>query len=531
MTSSLTCLMITIINLATLLWVLWVLGSFASMVEASVITSAASGLDGNEATAHSIEDLLSHKFNKGYENSLALINSLHIPHSCLYSSLTEAIITHCSSSPTVLDGEEKNFFATKLAICELSSANIDYPRECRGNIQSSKDLNRCIKRLESRPQWWTSWSNCIQSVGVLCQAVREEAERENLLKLHRNITILHHSLKDQLSISINLYSSNLKMTAATSAMVHGRLAALIGEIDTLLNFTVIPMDGFLANIKNVMASIDRAQVTHAANIARQNAILERQALDQQRNMVEVEIVVKNVAKALEALEGKLSTMTKDEASLRETLGQMSVALKGSSTDAIEAIKDTMKALHATGSETGMQLAALVDSIVQGQTAVDTLAEGFESLSNSHERIARSIQMQEESANRQFESVAYHATLFNNTFINAIAESAGLLDKLSAFQQHPQTAMAQVPGLAFVSTYLPVLISILVVIDRKRSAIAIIFFATLYIFFMSYPSAAGSDDSDDEKMVTQGLLIDAGVNQYRWLQDCATMITGYVRNFW
>ncbi|KAK6351241.1 hypothetical protein TWF718_004411 [Orbilia javanica] len=524
--------MITIVNLATLLWVLWVIGSFPQFVEASaVVSSRVPEPNGNEVV-HTLENLLSsYKPHKGYEDSLALINSLNLPRSCLYSSLTESIIAKCSNSQSVLDGEEKNFFATKLAICELSSANVDYPKECRGNIQSSKDLNKCIKRLESRPQWWTSWSNCIQSVGVLCQAVREEAEKDNLLRLHRNLTVLHHQLENRLVSSVDFQTSALKQASQTSNMINSRVAVLIREMDTLLNHTIVPMDGYLKNIKAAMANIDRIQVAQAAHLAEQNTALDDQARAQREAMHRIDNIVKQVLEAVESYENMLERRNSaDEVARREALLQMSLAIQATTAETIESIKTTMKVLKDLGSETGMRISSLIDRITDGHAQLGSLVDEYDSLAVSHERISRSMLQQEEIATRQLETVTEQATIFNNTFLNAISESTGYLQKLSEFRKHPLYGMEAVPGLAWVSTYLPVLVSILIVLDRKRSAITVIFLAAVYIFFMthSFETAHGSDGLSGDITDTEGLLLDGGTDQYHWFQNCATRIMGYFR---
>ncbi|EGX43348.1 hypothetical protein AOL_s00215g84 [Orbilia oligospora ATCC 24927] len=538
-----------LLNLAALLWVLWIIGSFPQMVEASAVISSMTSESNGNGAIQSLENLISsHKLHKGYEDSLALINSLNLPHSCLYSSLTESIIEKCSVSPTVLDGEEKNFFATKLAICELSSANVDYPRECRGNIQSSKELKKCIKKLETRAQWWTSWSNCIQSVGVLCQAVREEAQRvtvtDSLLRLHRNLTVLHHQLENRLVTSLDFQTSAIKQASQSSNMINQRVAILISEMDTLLNHTIVPMNSHLKNIKAVMANIDRLQVAQAAHLAEQGTVLDEHARAQRETMYRIDTIVKQVIEAVETYESLVERKNEaDDEARRKSLLEMSSAIAATTGETIDAIKATMKVLDDLGSETGMKVSGLVDKITEGHAQLSNLAENYDSLATSHERISRSMLEQEETATRQLETVVHQATVFNNTFLNAIAESTGYLQKLSELRKNSLYNMGVVPGLALVSTYLPVLVSILVVLDRKRTAIAVIFFATLYIFFMTYPfeTAPESNDSAGETMNTEGLLLDAGNDKYRWFQsrnqtvrwfqDHAAEMIGYFRAFW
>ncbi|KAF3216390.1 hypothetical protein TWF679_003010 [Orbilia oligospora] len=429
-----------LLNLAALLWVLWIIGSFPQMVEASaVVSSMTSESNGNEAI-QSLENLISsHKLHKGYEDSLALINSLNLPHSCLYSSLTESIIEKCSVSPTVLDGEEKNFFATKLAICELSSANVDYPRECR----------------------------------------------DSLLRLHRNLTVLHHQLENRLVTSLDFQTSAIKQASQSSNMINQRVAILISEMDTLLNHTIVPMNSHLKNIKAVMANIDRLQVAQAAHLAEQGTVLDEHARAQRETMHRIDTIVRQAIEAVETYESLVERKNEaDDEARRKSLLEMSSAIAATTGETIDAIKATMKVLKDLG-----------------------------------------------------------AIVFNNTFLNAIAESTGYLQKLSELRNNSLYNMGAVPGLALVSTYLPVLVSILIVLDHKRTAIAVIFFATLYIFFMTYhfETAPESNDSAGEMMNTEGLLLDAGNDKYRWFQSrnqtvrwfqgYATEMIGYFRAFW
>ena len=52
-----------------------------------------------------------------------------------------------------------------------------YPPECKGLGGKRDGHKRCIKRLEERPQWWTTLSNNIQNAMMVCAAVRHEVEQ------------------------------------------------------------------------------------------------------------------------------------------------------------------------------------------------------------------------------------------------------------------------------------------------------------------------------------------------------------------
>ena len=100
----------------------------------------------------------------------------------------------------------KSTYAARLAVCELIEAGASVPSECssltpagrprqernlarilvRKTTMKSQDgmpnpdgatLKQCLTSLESRPQWWTSYSNNRQNAVVMCQAVRGQIER------------------------------------------------------------------------------------------------------------------------------------------------------------------------------------------------------------------------------------------------------------------------------------------------------------------------------------------------------------------
>lgn len=158
-----------------------------------------------------------------YRHALSLISSLKSSASCVRLA-TATLLTSCQeiekssqngsgraeTSEIILD-DLKSIYAAKLAICELLEAGATVPSHCsallpseapktKGSVasyfvrkkQTSKTPHdkqnklentkfiHCLKSLESRPQWWTSYSNSRQNAGILCQAVRGQIERGRL---------------------------------------------------------------------------------------------------------------------------------------------------------------------------------------------------------------------------------------------------------------------------------------------------------------------------------------------------------------
>ena len=147
-----------------------------------------------------------------YAQAVQLLTSMQSSPSCNRLAAT-TLLTSCQSiegsninAEAALD-DLKSVYAAQLAVCELMGAGSAIPQHCAslmwsesftgkqglkgflgsrsGKAQGStrshevdhKQLNQCLMSLESRPQWWTSYSNSRQNAAVMCQAARIEIEK------------------------------------------------------------------------------------------------------------------------------------------------------------------------------------------------------------------------------------------------------------------------------------------------------------------------------------------------------------------
>lgn len=149
-----------------------------------------------------------------FTQALQLLNSMQKSPSCnrlATSTLLESCQTIDGSIPGMEETLEdiKSAYAARLALCEISSAGLVIPSDCRplmlvddlegkvglewiigtgraksatsGNI-GHRQLSQCLRSLESRPQWWTSYSNSRQNAVIMCQAARVDIERGKVEK-------------------------------------------------------------------------------------------------------------------------------------------------------------------------------------------------------------------------------------------------------------------------------------------------------------------------------------------------------------
>ncbi|EEH38427.2 hypothetical protein PAAG_08154 [Paracoccidioides lutzii Pb01] len=162
------------------------------------------------------------QYSEVFSSAIELLNSMKSSPSCNRMAATNLILS-CQSIRGD-DGNQKealsdsldnvkSLFAARLAVCELIGAGATIPEQCspiftsrkthlhleEENIIQLSQLEPCLKSLESRPQWWTSYSNSRQNAAVMCQAARAEIEREEELKLYKNLADLTSILTDSLN--------------------------------------------------------------------------------------------------------------------------------------------------------------------------------------------------------------------------------------------------------------------------------------------------------------------------------------------
>lgn len=126
--------------------------------------------------------------------AVAVLDSLKSSPSCA-RLVFQGLMAECQSLERSTDletalEETKSQYAIKLAICEIAAADVITPAECEHFIPTNRDprqgqynainmhqSRRCLHALHSRQQWWTSYSNNLQNVVVVCEASRSMVEK------------------------------------------------------------------------------------------------------------------------------------------------------------------------------------------------------------------------------------------------------------------------------------------------------------------------------------------------------------------
>lgn len=156
-----------------------------------------------------------------YSQALDLLDALQSSPSCIRLA-TSTLLTSCQtideySSAAIepaLD-DIRSLYAARLALCEISGAGLSIPPECTLlDVGIDSDVNKlqhhqlmgestsntqhkigtlqireCLQSLESRPQWWTSYSNSRQNAAIMCQATRADIEKGMLKSSDQNMNL------------------------------------------------------------------------------------------------------------------------------------------------------------------------------------------------------------------------------------------------------------------------------------------------------------------------------------------------------
>lgn len=83
---------------------------------------------------------------------------------------------------TSVNDSQRMMFAAQLAVCEFQASNVDFPEICLGGFAAE-----CVKKLETRPQWWTTYSGYYKLVGNLCLEYQRECELEQVVEFYINL--------------------------------------------------------------------------------------------------------------------------------------------------------------------------------------------------------------------------------------------------------------------------------------------------------------------------------------------------------
>ncbi|KAJ5583439.1 hypothetical protein N7535_002059 [Penicillium sp. DV-2018c] len=286
-----------------------------------------------------------------------------------------------TDSPETLD-HLRSVYAARLALCEIDGAGNSIPSSClpvtlspppqknrfgfmarhRGSDTASSEVPRellehCLRTLESRPQWWTSYSNSRQNALVICHASRMEAEKEELIGLHRSISKSSFRLNEALQQALQDAAAQSAQQQAFMQAVQSLQERIVTDVEATDSVFKRTFGRFLREVEAGIGSLQDSISTALSNVRTRTGELESD--------------IRNVSTHVAALQEAL------QATHQDALAR--------SQEAFLAQKNNAVAHHNLASSLHLSLESLVDSdmdrVYRGMQRFDAAMEWLTSRMN------------------------------------------------------------------------------------------------------------------------------------------------------
>ena len=137
-------------------------------------------------SAHELEDAASFTGDE-------LDRLLEDPPGCIQLAMRPIFEQCVLNGIHAVDPKDRRSLAIEMSVCEFESAGVEYPAECS---TTEKDYDTCIWKLGLVPQYWTTFSGNYRDIGLFCEGVSRNNEKEQLVLLYLNITKVFAGFRD-----------------------------------------------------------------------------------------------------------------------------------------------------------------------------------------------------------------------------------------------------------------------------------------------------------------------------------------------
>lgn len=407
-----------------------------------------------------------------FNEALSLLESMKSSPSCNRMAATR-LVTSCQSIGGKADRNEadnyvtldhvKSLYAARLAICELNGAGASVPPPClsvtvppaqkkgffgfstKGKSQTTMvdsmpagTLESCLRSLESRPQWWTSYSNSRQNAVVICQAARVEIEKEELLELHRSTVENTFELNNRLQeVLRNAAAESLRhkdFLREVDAM-RARVSYELGETESYIKRK---FSNLLNDVESAVGSVVSGMTSALGRVHMETTILEKDIKNATSRVGHLQMVLQSVhEEALARGEKLLDTHQRNAQANFELASSLQSSLESVLKSDIVSISQKVENFDSALA----WLMGRMDLILQQEVKISEHLRDFETaLEESElraERLRESQSLQSEAIAAQFQA---QETLQGNM---KVAQT--LLDKATATAANLQSMIDETGG--------------------------------------------------------------------------------------
>lgn len=249
-----------------------------------------------------------------FTEAIQLLESMKSSSSCNRVAASK-LLASCKSidvgtadegKPTITPFDRvRSVYAARLALCEVAEAGAVIPSSCSPlyiattskktaskhtlhqqwatpdhlDPNAIESLDSCLRALESRPQWWTSYSNNKQNALIICQAARAEVEKEELLELHRTVAENTLKLKNGLQDAIRNAAAESAQHRAFIQATESMQRDLLREIEEVGVTSRNIFSNLINEIETAISSTIMRVISSMGSLEKDTAILQEVSLE------------------------------------------------------------------------------------------------------------------------------------------------------------------------------------------------------------------------------------------------------------
>ncbi|KAH3680994.1 hypothetical protein WICPIJ_008002 [Wickerhamomyces pijperi] len=176
-----------------------------SFVYYTLFTAADSKDSSSDVSAYSLQDILHRHRNITTTKQDVLVFNLRPEYNdnqCVKTALSPILSQCLKTSINDLDPSLRAHTAASLSLCEFQIAQISHPLECSYDTVDDE----CVKAMERKAQWWTSYSGYYRSLGEICMEENANFEQERILEVYFKITEYYQQMMAGFQEQVDLAS-------------------------------------------------------------------------------------------------------------------------------------------------------------------------------------------------------------------------------------------------------------------------------------------------------------------------------------
>ncbi|KAI7969967.1 hypothetical protein EIK77_000363 [Talaromyces pinophilus] len=217
----------------------------------------------------------------------------------------------------------------------------------------------CLRGLESRPQWWTSYSNSRQNAIVICQAARIEIEKEEMLNLHQSLAKNAENLNSALQSALHDAAVENAQQEVFMEEVHKLRNQLTTELQDDSSRTRSLFTGILHDFEGIMSASVSKILSLLKDVEEDSSLLSQGMHISIADVAQLRHQIKEIYDDLERRNSEFKDMHGQDVREMESNHELTLFMKASLNNLQERVAGVDGALVSRGATTTNHIADVV----------------------------------------------------------------------------------------------------------------------------------------------------------------------------